>query len=170
MSLKTWEHLEDTIRDRFDSAVSSLQRTKPGTRLQGKTSPGSSLCRVLEEVKSRKYLKLLADNYFQVTALWSWDRPALFSPIKSAKKTELRFGNSVFVFTKLPVNMDQLNHFINNDSDRRVAPKARELVESFTSKRIKATLTGELNISLHILNTVDQDFDPDIVQVEIFHL
>ena len=117
--------------------------------MQGRLSQGAALCKVLEEV----------------TVLYSWDRPSLFSPIKSAKKIELKFGNSVVVVTKLPSNSNQLNTFLNTLNERQSLPKPREVVDIVTSKRVKSHFTGELNISLHILNTIDDDLDPDIVQV-----
>ena len=32
LSLANWELLEDELRERFDSVLSALQRTEPGTR------------------------------------------------------------------------------------------------------------------------------------------
>ena len=32
LSLSSWELLEDQLRERFDSVLSALQRTEPGTR------------------------------------------------------------------------------------------------------------------------------------------
>ena len=119
--------------------------------LQGRQSPGASLTKVLEEV----------------TALYSWDRPALFSPIKSAKKSELKFANSVFVITKLPQNLQELNTFLGNDPAKKVKPKVREVGDCIASKRVRNHFTGELSISFHLLNVdnVDMDIDIDIVQV-----
>ena len=138
--------MEDALSQIFKSVTEILQRTPPGARLRGKQTPGASLCKVLEEV----------------TALYSWDRPALFYPINSVNKSELKFGNSVFVITKLPVDDLELQKFINND--KQVKDKVRDIVDAITSKRIKNHFT-DLNISLHILNTVEDDFNPDIIQL-----
>ena len=146
LSLSAWGILEDALSQIFKSVTEILQRTPPGARLRGKQTPGASLCKVLEEV----------------TALYSWDRPALFYPINSVNKSELKFGNSVFVITKLPVDDLELQKFINND--KQVKDKVRDIVDAITSKRIKNHFT-DLNISLHILNTVEDDFNPDIIQL-----
>ena len=116
---------------------------------QGRQSPGAALTRTLEEV----------------TALYSWDRPALFSPVKSARKAELKFGNSVFVITKLPTNLQELNSFLGNDPERNVKPKAREVSEAIASKRVRSHFTGELSISYHLLNVDSGEMDIDIIQV-----
>ena len=117
--------------------------------LQGRQSPGAALTRTLEEV----------------TALYSWDRPALFSPVKSARKAELKFGNSVFVITKLPTNLQELNTFLGQDPERNVKPKAREVSEAIASKRVRSHFTGELSISYHLLNVDSGEMDIDIIQV-----
>ena len=117
--------------------------------MQGRQSPGAALTRTLEEV----------------TALYSWDRPALFSPVKSARKAELKFGNSVFVITKLPTNLQELNSFLGNDPERNVKPKAREVSEAIASKRVRSHFTGELSISYHLLNVDSGEMDIDIIQV-----
>ena len=54
----------------------------------------------------------------EVSSYHSWDRPDLFSPIKNARKSELKFGNSVFVVTKLPCDVLQLNKFLDVEPDR----------------------------------------------------
>ena len=119
------------------------------SHLQGRVSPGATLVRTLEEV----------------TALYSWDRPALFSPVKSARKAELKFGNSVFVITKLPQNLQELNTFLGHDPERNVKPKAREVSEAIASKRIRSYFTGELSICYHLLNVDTDEVDADIIQV-----
>ena len=116
---------------------------------QGRQSPGAALTRTLEEV----------------TALYSRDRPALFSHVKSARKAELKFGNSVFVITKLPTNLQELNTFLGNDPERNVKPKAREVSEAIASKRVRSHFTGELSISYHLLNVDNDQMDTDIIQV-----
>ena len=116
---------------------------------QGRQSPGAALTKTLEEV----------------TALYSWDRPALFSPVKSARKAELKFGNSVFVITKLPTNLQELNTFLGIDPERNVKPKAREVSEAIASKRVRSHFTGELSISYHLLNVDNGEMDTDIIQV-----
>ena len=118
---------------------------------RGRRGAGSGLCRALEEV----------------TALYSWDRPALFSPIKTGAKYEVRFGNSVFVVTRLPADSDQLHQFLDSAGGKQVKP--RDILESISSKRVKATFTGELNISLHIINAVEGPIEGNVVQVENFH-
>ena len=117
--------------------------------LQGRQTPGASLTRTLEEV----------------TALYSWDRPALFSPVKSARKAELKFGNSVFVITRLPTNLQELNTFLGYDPERNVKLKAREVGEAIASKKVRSHFTGELSISYHLLNVDSSEMDIDIVQV-----
>ena len=117
--------------------------------LQGRQTPSSTLIRTLEEV----------------TALYSWDRPALFSPVKSARKSELKFGNSVFVITKLPTNLHNLNTFLGHPEERNVRPKVREVSEAITSKRVRSHFTGELSIAYHLLNVDTDQMDIDIIQV-----
>ena len=119
---------------------------------RGRRGAGSGLCRALEEV----------------TALYSWDRPALFSPIKTGAKYEVRFGNSVFVVTRLPADSDQLHQFLDSAGGKQVKP--RDILESISSKRVKATFTGELNISLHIINAVEGPIEGNVVQVDKFHI
>ena len=118
--------------------------------MQGRQSPSSTLIRTLEEV----------------TALYSWDRPALFSPVKSARKSELKFGNSVFVITKLPTNLQDLNTFLGHPEERSVRPKAREVSEAIASKRVRSHFTGELSIAYHLLNVNTDNMDIDINQVK----
>ena len=72
-----------------------VQRTKPGERGSGCKNQAESMCRVLEEV----------------SALYSWDRPALDSPIKL---TENLLGNAVIVITSLPRDFTELNAFMGN--------------------------------------------------------
>ena len=117
--------------------------------LQGRQTPSSTLIRTLEEV----------------TALYSWDRPTLFSPVKSARKSELKFGNSVFVITKLPTNLHDLNRFLGHPEERNVRPKVREVSEAIASKRVRSHFTGELSIAYHLLNVDTDQMDIDIIQV-----
>lgn len=52
--------------------------------------PGAAACKVLDEV----------------SVLYTWDRPALFSPIKSARRSDLKLGNTVFLVTRLPATLE----------------------------------------------------------------
>ena len=61
LSLSSWEKLEDSLVDRFDSILAAVQRAKAGESLSGRKSPASAMCKILEEV----------------CALYSWDRPAI---------------------------------------------------------------------------------------------
>ena len=108
--------------------------------------PGAAACKVLDEV----------------SVLYTWDRPALFSPIKSARKSEPRLGNTVFLVTRLPTTVEDTQAFFGL-GQTRVKPK--HVVESLLSKKASAQLTGELNISLHILNTRSDSCPVEVVQV-----
>ena len=122
--------------DRFDSILAGVQRTKPGDSLVGRKTQAAALCKVLEEV----------------SALYSWDRPALHSPVKKGRKAEQKLGNAVVVMTRLPEDMKELDRFLGAGVMRK-KPTVREVVDSFNSKRIKSQFSGELNIALHILDT-----------------
>ena len=87
----------------------------------------------------------------EVTVLYSWDRPALFSPVKSARKSEQRLGNTVFLVTKLPATLSDLPTYLG-----------------VNQTKIKPRVVGELKISLHILNTRTQNFDDEVVQVKLY--
>ena len=119
-------------------------------RLRGRLSPAAAACKALDEV----------------TVLYSWDRPALFSPIKSVRKTDLRFGNAVFLVTSLPDTLDDLQLFLGG-SKTNINIKPRHVAENLLSKRTASHFTGELNISLHILNTRSRQHDDRIVQVQL---
>ena len=110
--------------------------------------PGAAACKVLDEV----------------CVLYTWDRPDLFSPLKSARKSDLRLGNTVFLVTRLPSSMADLQAFLGV-SQPRIKPK--QVMESLLSKRATAQFTGELNISLHILNTRAAHCQEDVVQVSL---
>ena len=122
--------------DRFDSILAAVQRTKPGDNLVGRKTQAASLCKVLEEV----------------SALYSWDRPALHSPVKKGRKAEQKLGNAVMVVTRLPDDFKELDRFLGAGV-RKKTTTGRELADTFTSKRIKSQFSGELNIALHILDT-----------------
>ena len=72
LSLSSWGLVEDSLVERFDSALAAAQRTKRGVSLVGRKSQAVALCKVLEEV----------------SALYSWDTPALQSPVKMGRKAE----------------------------------------------------------------------------------
>ena len=108
--------------------------------------PGAAACKVLDEV----------------CVLYIWDRPDLFSPLKSARKSDLRLGNTVFLVTRLPGTMEDTQAFLGVGKTR-VKPK--HVVESLLSKKASAQFTGELNISLHILNTRSDSCPVEVVQV-----
>ena len=122
--------------DRFDSILAAVQRTKPGDSLVGRKTQAAALCKVLEEV----------------SALYSWDRPALHSPVKKGRKAVQKLGNAVVVMTRLPEDMKELDRFLGAGVMRK-KPTVRELVDSFTTKIIKSQFSGELNIALHIIDT-----------------
>ena len=112
--------------------------------------PGAAACKVLDEV----------------CVLYTWDRPDLFSPLKSARKSDLRLGNTVFLVTRLPSSMADLQAFLGiNVNQSRIKPK--QVMESLLSKRATAQFTGELNISLHILNTRAAHCQEEVVQVSL---
>ena len=117
-------------------------------RLQGRLVPGAAACKVLDEV----------------SVLYTWDRPALFSPLKSVRKSDLRLGNTVFLVTRLPSTMADIPAFLGVDKPE-VKPK--HVMESLLSKRATAQFTGELNISLHILNTRADHCQEEVVQVSL---
>ena len=104
--------------------------------MKGPKSPAATLYKVMEEV----------------SALYSWDRPAIRSPVKKGKKAEHKLGNSVVVVTKLPKDTAELERFLGTET-RKKPPTLREIVDSFISKRVMTEFSGELNISLHILDT-----------------
>ena len=139
MSLPSLEALENSLSDRFDSILASVQRTKPGDSLVGHKTQSAALCKVLEEV----------------SALYSWDRPAHHSSVKKGEKAEQKMGNSVVVVTKLPDDLEELNRFLGSGA-MRMKPTVRELLDTFTSKRINSQFTGDLKIALHILDTGEE--------------
>ena len=136
LSIASCETLEDCLGERLDSIVTAVLRTKTGQCLKGLKSPASTLYKVMEEV----------------SALYSWDRPAIHSPVKKGKKAEHKFGNSVVVVTKLPEDTAELERFLGSET-RKKPPTLREIVDSFISKRVMNEFSGELNISVHILDT-----------------
>ena len=136
LTLSTWEAMEDSLVDRFDSILAGVQRTKPGDSLVGRKTQAAALCKVLEEV----------------SALYSWDRPALHSPVKKGRKAEQKLGNAVVVMTRLPEDMKELDRFLGAGA-RKKKPTVREVVDTFISNLIKSQFSGELNIALHILDT-----------------
>ena len=79
--------------DRFDVILAAGQRVKVGQSLSGRKSPASAMCKVLEEV----------------CALYSWDRPAIHSPVKKGKKAEHKLGNCVVIVTKLPEDLTEVD-------------------------------------------------------------
>ena len=107
--------------------------------------PGAAACKVLDEV----------------SVLYTWDRPALFSPIKSARKSESRLGNTAFLVTRLPTTVEDTQAFFGLGQTR---VKPIHVVESLLSKKASAQFTGELNISLHILNTRSENCPEEVVQ------
>ena len=56
------------------------------------------------------------------------------------------------VVTRLPEDLKELDRFLGAGA-RKKKPTVREVVDTFTSKRIKNQFSGELNIALHILDT-----------------
>ena len=58
------------------------------------------------------------------------------------------------VVTKLPEDTAELERFMGSET-RIKKPTARELVDSFISKRVMNDFSGELSISLHFLDTGD---------------
>ena len=117
-------------------------------RLRGRLVPGAAACKVLDEV----------------SVLYTWDRPALFSPIKSARKTDLRLGNTVFLVTRLPATLEDSQTFLGVAQPKL---KPKHVIESLLSKRATAQFTGELNISLHVLNTRSDHCQEEVVQVSL---
>ena len=111
--------------------------------------PGAAACKVLDEV----------------SVLYTWDRPALFSPLKSVRKSDLRLGNTVFLVTRLPSTMADIPAFLGVQQQPRIKPK--HVMESLLSKRATAQFTGELNISLHLLNTRADLCQEEVIQVSL---
>jgi len=136
LSLSSWEKLEDSLVDRFDSILAAVQRAKAGQSLSGRKSPASAMCKVLEEV----------------CALYSWDRPAIHSPVKKGKKAEHKLGNCVVIVTKLPEDLTEVDKFLGAGTKKK-KPTVREVVDSLISKKVRNQFRGESNIALHILDT-----------------
>ena len=136
LSLSSWETLEDSLVERFDSILAAVQRAKPGQSLSGRKSAASAMCKVLEEV----------------CALYSWDRPAIHSPVKKGKKAEHKLDNCVAVITKLPEDWSEVEKFLGVCTMKKKTT-TREVVDSLISKRMRTQFGGELNIALHLLDT-----------------
>ena len=98
----------------------------------------------------------------EVTVLYTWDRPALFSPLKAVRKSQLRFGNTVFLVTRLPPSLSDLPGFLGVN---QANIKPRHVMENIVSKRANSHFSGELNISLHVLNTETRHIEDQVVQV-----
>merc|ERR1712142_1273683 len=103
--------------------LSAVRRSKLTKQHVGRKTPATSLSKVLEEV----------------SALYSWDRPALHSPVKIGRKIDQKVGSAVVIVTKVPETPDELEKFLCS----KKKPSARELVNSFVSKRVKSQFTGE---------------------------
>ena len=87
---------------------------------------------------------------------------AAFSPIKSARKSDLKLGNTVFLVTRLPATLEDSQAFLGVAQPKL---KPKHVTESLLSKRATAQFTGELNISLHLLNTRSDHCQEEVVQV-----
>ena len=126
LSLSSWGLVEDSLVERFDSVLAAAQRTKPGVSLVGRKSQAAALCKVLEEV----------------SALYSWDRPALQSPVKKGRKAEQKLGNCVVVVTRLPSDWAKLGQFLGLPGPGKKKPTVKEVVDSFISKMVKSKFAG----------------------------
>ena len=137
-----------SVRSSLLSCLVNKVLTLLSHRLQGRLVPGAAACKVLDEV----------------SVLYTWDRPALFSPIKSARKSDLKLGNTVFLVTRLPATLEDTQAFLGV-AQSKIKPK--HVVESLLSKRAMAQFTGELNISLHLINTRSDHCQEEVVQVSL---
>ena len=149
LSLSSWGLVEDSLVERFDSALAAAQRTKRGVSLVGRKSQAVALCKVLEEV----------------SALYSWDTPALQSPVKMGRKAEQKLGNCVVVVTRLPSDWAKLGQFLGLPGPGKKKPTVREVVDSFISKRVQSQFTGDLDIAVHVLDTREGGQRGDVVQL-----
>ena len=88
----------------------------------------------------------------EIAVLYNWDRPIMHSPVKKfGKKTAL---NSVYVFTKLPNDNDELNQFMGKPKIKR----------TFTHKDIFEKIFNQSNRT--ILNVIRSDADININVVD----
>ena len=138
--------------DRFDVILAAVQRAKAGQSLAGRKSPASGMRKVLEEVG----------------ALYSWDRPAIYSPVKKEKKEEPKLGNCVFIVTKLPEDLTEVDKFLGAGTNKK-KPTVCELVDSLISERVRNQFRGELNIGLHILDTGESVGGEKVEAVNLFN-
>ena len=122
--------------DRFHSILAAVQRAETGQSLSGRKSPASAMCKVLEEV----------------SALYSWDRPAIYSPVKKGKNAEHKLGNCVVIVTKLPEDLTEVDKFLGAGTKKK-KPTVCEVVDSLISKNVRNQFRGKPNIALHILDT-----------------
>ena len=149
LSLYSWGLVEDSLGERFDSVLAAVRRRTPEACLVGCKSQAAALCKVLEEV----------------SALYSWDRPVLHSPVKKGRKSDQKLGNSVVVVTRLPADTAQLGQFMGLTGVGKKRPTVREVLDSCTSKKVKSHFLGELDISLHVLDTGEGGHRREVVQI-----
>ena len=103
--------------------------------------PGAAACKVLDDV----------------CVLYTWDRPDLFSPLKSARKSDLRLGNTVFLVTRLPSSMADLQAYLGiNVNQSRIKPK--QVMESLLSKREALIAAATARVLSHF--SVDEIYLP----------
>ena len=70
----------------------------------------------------------------EIAVLYNWDRPIMHSPVKKfGKKTAL---NSVYVFTKLPNDNDELNQFMGKPKIKRTFTHKAELISQVTARTL----------------------------------
>jgi len=96
LSLESWETIEDNLVEKFDYILSAVRRSKLAQQHVGRKTHATSLSKVLEEV----------------SALYSWDRPALHSPVKKGRKIDQKVGSAVVIVTKLPETLGDLEKFL----------------------------------------------------------
>ena len=142
LSLFSWEDIENRLDEMIDSILTSVQRSILGESVGGCKTAAVALRKVLEEV----------------TTVYSWDRPALHSPIKKGREADNKMGNTVVVITKLPESIAELELFLG-PGVRKMRISVKDIIDSFTSKRIISHFCGELSISLHILDTAGEGVD-----------
>ena len=130
LSQSSWNLFEDRLTERVDAL------TEPVDSLVGHKSQSAGLCGALEEV----------------FALYSWDRPAVNCLVTERLRTQQKFGNAVVVMTRLPADMVELAKFMGTPVKRRIPP-VRELINSFTTKRVRSQCARELNIAIHFIDT-----------------
>ena len=157
---ESWEEFENQVMVRLESmkatgvaGVGGLGGVgdvgKNTTKLRRK-SPAASLNTALQEV----------------ALLNSWDQPIIHSPVKEPQKEEIILGNSIVVFTQLPIcGLQELQTWLGKPSGG-MWPTSTELGNTFLSAPVKSKFDEDC-ISLHLVNTVYEQ-EEQITAKELF--